>query len=377
MANIRGSQKTPKSMKKLLAAMRKKKLASLKQYRHLVESPYVGGAFAAAVVPPIGSKLFNVSCSLQLCSIDGTALICVSRKSPHLLLNCDSLLLPSFCPLARASLQDQVSHGFKILRLALKAKLTVAVGAALVKDGLAVVPDVVPRYLLVLLDAATLQRPCDDTTASGRHRKDFVARYEIVRISLALFADILTCMSAPRQVIVDIREANTGSEFQAELLACVRKLEGFTESWQQALHYDLHREHVRTMALPGGVTTGAAVSVVIPCATAAAAQYVLGSHQYGLTGAAAHQPSPVPVQVRAGDLLISSPVMAHFGCAGSDLPHGLSHRAALFLCAHLAPTPKPEQVVTKRAHVGGEEQIIACFGAANYNNTEIGRGRAW
>jgi hypothetical protein len=120
MANIRASQKTPKSMKKLLAAMRKKKLASLKQYRHLVESPYVGGAFAAAVVPPIGSKLFNVSCSLQLCSIDGTALICVSRKSPHLLLNCDSLLLPSFCPLARASLQAKSLMALRYCALRLR-----------------------------------------------------------------------------------------------------------------------------------------------------------------------------------------------------------------------------------------------------------------
>jgi hypothetical protein len=265
--------------------------------------------------------------------------------------------------------QKQAKFGFSLLRAAVKSGLAEGSNTeSLVENGYLVLHHVVPTYLLRLIDAACVHKLKDAQSVDRRLKQDFVARYAVAGEILGMTADVLRAIGAPADIIADIVERKEGGSLQVENLTCVRAWLGYKASYRQALHYDLFRERVARMTLTGGVVTGAALAYIIPTETASAASYSAGSHKYNATGAAAHFPAPRPVQVPAGSILINSPLLAHFGSEGEQLPAGVTHRSALFLCAHKALSPSIP-VETKYAHVGGVLQKIEEFGKAVYNNT--------
>ena len=80
------------------------------------------------------------------------------------------LVLLSSLPLPPA--QNQAKFGFKLLRANVKEKMAeVANQTALVDNGFVVLTNVVPPYLLRLIDAACNDSPKQNgTSVDGRHR---------------------------------------------------------------------------------------------------------------------------------------------------------------------------------------------------------------
>jgi hypothetical protein len=257
------------------------------------------------------------------------------------------------------------------VRAAVWAQRSAASRRGLVQRGFHVFTRVVPPHLRDTISAACLDT-AGSASAQGCLRKDFQSRHAVAGTALGLIGDLLQHMGAPASAVSAILTRTRGGQLHMENLTCVRALAGFKASTQQPLHTDLSPSAVAVMDLPGGVTTGAALSLLLPAATASAASYVPRSHQYNLGGvrlAAAR-----PVLVEAGDLLACSPMVAHFGGAGALLPPPLSHRPALFVCAHQAGAG-PQAPATS-IHSGGRVVPLVSFGEAGYNNCATGtRGK--
>ena len=280
-------------------------------------------------------------------------------------------------PLRPTPLQAQVVHGFALLEAAFTEALSPEAASAYTANGYVVLPRVAHAHLLRLIDAESLYRPREGKHAFHRHRKDFGPRQLVAETARRVIGAFLALLEAPASVITGV----TQGQLQIETLNCVRKLRvgnyDLPASLTQDLHRDLHCALTAQMRV-GGVTTGAALNVMLACEGAASGSYVAGSHDYGRVGADEAFPAAVAVAVPAGAALVSSPFVLHYGGAGADLPEGLTHRSALFLCAHQALGGVAAAAAHARApklevSVGGVVQYVHNFGSAEYNNTATGR----
>ena len=230
-----------------------------------------------------------------------------------------------------------------------------------------------PEYLLRLIDKDCNQSPSKQKTVDGRYRSDFSARFEVACAVLALICGVLRTLGASGAILEAISGRCKGGQLQIENLTCARDRQwhNLPGSKEQDAHYDLHKSQVVEMLL-AGLLTGAALSLLIPTATASSGSYSAGSHNYSSKGPF---PPLAPVQVPRGAILISSPMLIHKGGAGADLPPGLSHRSSLFICAHQKVFTKVDGSGSREANIEGEEVVVASFGSADYDNTLLSRHR--
>ena len=363
----RRGPRTTVSKKSLLATYRAREAARAEHARK-VTWPYLNdaeGVLLPSRATPAGRALFDVRAS--------------PRSHPSLLRRSLYTHNPP-----HPDLQAQVVHGFALFEAAFTAALAPEAAVAYTTHGYVVLPRVAHAHLLRLIDAESLHRPHEGKLAFNRHRKDFAQRHLVAECARRCLGAFLALIEAPASVIAAITRGQRDSALQIETLTCIRGLKvgayDFPVSHTQTLHRDLHCALTARMRVRGGVVTGAGVNVMLACESAASGSYVAGSHDYGRVAAREAFPAAVAVAVPAGAALVSSPFVLHYGGAGAALPPGLTHRSALFLCAHQALPGKAAAAAHARApklevSVGGELQYADNFGSADYNNTATGRRR--